>query len=425
MHILNGHGQLVKGVAGIANLQGQALAGSLSAVDLDSLLKVLNGFEIERSCLTSLLYQRETSSPIMTNAEESVAGRSSGELRSHLCHVVRGVGIQVREIHHVRAGRASRCKGVGSAAKGDCVAVLHHILSKIDIGAAQTFAAVECTIYDIGRGKVVILAGHSAGAGDRDGHVAVHQIRRGRNSVGLYKGKRAIALICDSKVLATNLNLFTTSASVSIGDRGKNCTCNSRSCHGSSTSCGHGCQSSAAHCNGDRIVSCKSKFQIVQVNVKAGLAGRSTGILMQNRILAQDTAHIRQVGGKVSGEIRADFHRAVQQLDAVEVGGVSDTVDFSQQLIHFLLEVVTVYLIVIGAVGGLAGQLHHTVEHIVDLSQSALSGLHQGDAVLGVLLSHVQTSNLGPHLLRDSQTSGIVTGAIDFVARGQLFKVLR
>ena len=49
----------------------------------------------------------------------------------------------------------------------------------------------------------------------------------------------------------------------------------------------------------------------------------------------------------------------------------------------------TVDGIVIGAVGGLGGQVVHAVEHVLDLLHGALGGLHQRDAVLDVLLEYV------------------------------------
>ena len=60
----------------------------------------------------------------------------------------------------------------------------------------------------------------------------------------------------------------------------------------------------------------------------------------------------------------------------------------------------------------------------MDLGEGALGGLHQGDAVLGVLLSGLQAGDLGAHLLGDGQTGGVVTGAVDLVAGGQLLQVL-
>ena len=94
---------------------------------------------------------------------------------------------------------------------------------------------------------------------------------------------------------------------------------------------------------------------------------------------------------------------AVQQLDAVEVSGVSDTVNFGLQGVNFLLEVGAVDLVVVGAVSGLGSQVVHAVEHVLNLLHRALGGLHQGDAVLDVLGSGVQAGDLGAHLLGNGQ----------------------
>ena len=60
----------------------------------------------------------------------------------------------------------------------------------------------------------------------------------------------------------------------------------------------------------------------------------------------------------------------------------------------------------------------------MDLGQGAFGGLHQGDAVLGVVLGLVQAGDLGAHLLGDGEARGVVTGAVDLVAGGQLLQVL-
>ena len=117
-------------------------------------------------------------------------------------------------------------------------------------------------------------------------------------------------------------------------------------------------------------------------------------------------------------------HGAVQQLDAVKVGRVGDPVDFILELVDLLLELLAVGAVLKGAVGGLLGQLIHAVEHVVDLGQGAFGGLHQGDAVLGVVLGLVQAGDLGAHLLGDGEARGVVTGAVDLVAGGQLLQVL-
>ena len=117
-------------------------------------------------------------------------------------------------------------------------------------------------------------------------------------------------------------------------------------------------------------------------------------------------------------------HAAVQQLLAVEVGAVGDAVDLALEGGDFLLEVQTVDLVVVGAVSGLGSQRVHAVEHVVNFLQSALSGLNEGYAVLDVLVGGLQTGDLSAHLLGNSQTGGVVTGAVDLVAGGQLLQVL-
>ena len=60
----------------------------------------------------------------------------------------------------------------------------------------------------------------------------------------------------------------------------------------------------------------------------------------------------------------------------------------------------------------------------MDFLQSALSGLHQRNAVLDILTGGLQAGDLGAHLLGNSQTGGVVTGAVDLIAGGQLLQVL-
>ena len=112
-----------------------------------------------------------------------------------------------------------------------------------------------------------------------------------------------------------------------------------------------------------------------------------------------------------------------KHIGAVEVTGAADTVNFGPEGDELFLQAGTVVLI-IGAVGGLGGQLHHTVQHVMDLGESTFSGLHHGNTVLGVLGRHGQAGDLGTHLLRNRQTGGVVAGAVDLVAGGQLLQVL-
>ena len=157
-------------------------------------------------------------------------------------------------------------------------------------------------------------------------------------------------------------------------------------------------------------------------NVISGQIGEAArSISLTQRVLAFDSQGVAHDYVVI---LRTTRQRAVQQLDAVEVGAVSDTVDFVLQLLHFLLQLRTVGLTLVSAVGGLGCQLCHTVEHVMHLSQSAFSGLHQRDTILSVFLSYTQTGNLGTHFLGNSQTSGVVTSAVDAVAGAQLLQVL-
>src|SRR5690606_26982434 len=74
---------------------------------------------------------------------------------------------------------------------------------------------------------------------------------------------------------------------------------------------------------------------------------------------------------------------AVEQLGAVEVGGVGNAVDLRLQLVDFLLQ----RCAVVGRVGGVArlhGQLADALQVVADLAQRAFSGLRERDAVVGV-----------------------------------------
>src|SRR5699024_8846615 len=89
------------------------------------------------------------------------------------------------------------------------------------------------------------------------------------------------------------------------------------------------------------------------------------GYLIVDSILNAQALTILQAADVVGGELEglghgAGGHGAVQQLDAVEVGGVGDTVDLGLELLHFLLHLSTVGLVVEGAVGGLLSQGVHT-----------------------------------------------------------------
>ena len=166
------------------------------------------------------------------------------------------------------------------------------------------------------------------------------------------------------------------------------------------------------------------QFQATAVGGAAGVSG-GTNCSTIFHLVVGVVRHGQAAENGFGGLTQAiGVHGAVQQLDAVEVGGVCNAVDFRLELLHFLLELGAVGLVVIGAVGGLGGQRDHAVEHVVDFLHGAFSGLYQGDAVLGVLLGGLQAGDLGAHLLGNGQAGGVIAGAVDLVAGRELLQVL-
>ena len=135
--------------------------------------------------------------------------------------------------------------------------------------------------------------------------------------------------------------------------------------------------------------------------VDAGDGSRS-GAMARNRITINTQCGGTQITdaegqlvdfGALLADLQGDHNVGAEDLLAVEVAVGADAVDLCDQLLELQIQVAPV-LGGIGAVGGLGGQFHHAVEHVVDLGQGALSGLHHGDAVLGVLLGHGQAGDL-------------------------------
>ena len=196
----------------------------------------------------------------------------------------------------------------------------------------------------------------------------------------------------------------------------------------------------AAHSDGGvLVIGLRGQRQVGHVDAEGGVDLGNTGAAQMESNVAGGSGAIGgqgQLAGEVStglagnsagvadGEgLLVQAHGAIQQLGAVEVGGLGDSVDLVQQLIDLGLEGVTLGLGV-GAVGGLGGQLHHTVQHGMNLSQVAFGSLDEADAILGVGGSGLQTGDLGLHLLADGQTGSVITGTVDAEARGQLLQRL-
>ena len=73
----------------------------------------------------------------------------------------------------------------------------------------------------------------------------------------------------------------------------------------------------------------------------------------------------------------------------------------------------------VGAVGGLHSQFPHPLQVVGDGAQCAFSGLGQGDGVIGIADGHIHATRLGVHAFGNSQSSGIVLGAVDAHPGGQ------
>ncbi|MNF57004.1 hypothetical protein D3C85_767210 [compost metagenome] len=103
---------------------------------------------------------------------------------------------------------------------------------------------------------------------------------------------------------------------------------------------------------------------------------------------------------------------AVHQLAATEGGGFGDTGQFVLQCRHFFLQRGAVG-IAVGAVGGLDGQVAHTLQQVGGLLQGTFSGLRQGDAVVGVAHGNIEAADLVGQAVGNLQASGIILGAVD------------
>ncbi len=106
----------------------------------------------------------------------------------------------------------------------------------------------------------------------------------------------------------------------------------------------------------------------------------------------------------------------VKELHAVEVRSVGDTGDFRGHGLVFGINDQALRGVV-RAGGGLFGQFLHADELFVDDAESAVSGLDQGDGVVGVAHTLVQRGHVGPHQFANGETGRVVSGAVDAQTR--------
>lgn len=119
-------------------------------------------------------------------------------------------------------------------------------------------------------------------------------------------------------------------------------------------------------------------------------------------------AHLEFLGGEAT----------VQQGLAVEGGGVGDPVQLLLQLADLFLQGGAVGAGV-GVVRRLHRQLAHPLQDVGGFLQRAFRRLRQGNAVVGVTNTLVETLDLGGHAVGNRQTGGIVFGRVDAQAGGQ------
>jgi len=67
----------------------------------------------------------------------------------------------------------------------------------------------------------------------------------------------------------------------------------------------------------------------------------------------------------------------------------------------------------------LHGQFAHTLQHVVHFVERAFGGLHEGNAVRGIVAGAVKAVYLEAELIGDGKAGGVILGGIDAEARGQ------
>ena len=108
----------------------------------------------------------------------------------------------------------------------------------------------------------------------------------------------------------------------------------------------------------------------------------------------------------ISGQI------AVEQMNAVEIRGVGDPADFRGHglVLGFNHQAL---IRIVGACGRLFRQFLHPDQLFVDDAEGAVSGLDQGDGIVGVPDSLAQGRDFRPHEFADGKAGGIVSGGTD------------
>ena len=101
-----------------------------------------------------------------------------------------------------------------------------------------------------------------------------------------------------------------------------------------------------------------------------------------------------------------------KHVHTVELGVRSDTIHFIDELRDFHLNLHPVFRGV-DPVGSLNGKFSDSLKNIRGFLEVAFSSLNEGDTVCGIPTGLLEAADLGPHLLGNGQTGGIVACPVD------------
>ena len=116
---------------------------------------------------------------------------------------------------------------------------------------------------------------------------------------------------------------------------------------------------------------------------------------------------------------------AVEKSGAVELRRVRDARDLLLELRHLGLDVVLCGSAQAAAVGALNGEVAHTLQERVCLTERTFSCLYDADTVLGVADGDPEATDLRAKALRDGKAGCVISGAVDAETAGQFLQRLR
>lgn len=125
-------------------------------------------------------------------------------------------------------------------------------------------------------------------------------------------------------------------------------------------------------------------------------------IVIFRTVVTGAEVNLERARGLQPGTVMRAGERTVQQLDAVEIRGAGDALDFRGHLLKFAVDHQTLHGI-IGAGGRLLGQFLHAYQFFVNDAERAVGGLDKGNGVIGVVDALMQRGHVGPHESRTAR----------------------